>query len=177
MIKEGELYIIDFGFSTFYIDEDKTHVLDKECSQSIIGTPKYVSYFIHEGHSPSRRDDLISIGYMFMFLLCRELPWDNLTLDRNCTNNLVYDRNCTNNLVYDRNCTSNLTLDRNCTNNQNESDLLHYKNCKRKDMKNWITLNPICQNIDNKLFRFLCYCYQLDYDETPNYVALKQLFL
>jgi serine/threonine protein kinase len=77
MLKGGELFIIDFGFSAFYVDESTNHVPIKRI-ENIIGTPKYVSYFVHDGFLPSRRDDLISIGYIYMFLLNRELPWDTL---------------------------------------------------------------------------------------------------
>jgi serine/threonine protein kinase len=44
MINDGDLYIIDFGLSTIYIDENNEHV-KKIDSEHIIGTPKYVSYF------------------------------------------------------------------------------------------------------------------------------------
>jgi len=77
MLKGGELFIIDFGFSAFYVDGSSNHVPIKTI-ENIIGTPKYVSYFVHDGTQPSRRDDLISLGYILMFLLNRELPWDTL---------------------------------------------------------------------------------------------------
>jgi len=144
MLKNGELFIIDFGFSTFYIDENTQHIVDTCSQQSIIGTPKYISYNIHCGSIPSRRDDLISIGYMFMFLLYRELPWDNvLGIDKN----EQYD----------------------------DTHVLNYKNKIRRDLKSWGELEPICKNLDEKMYRYLKYCYSLKYNETPNYNALKQL--
>jgi len=80
MLRQGELFIIDFGFATFYIDENCKHIPDKE-STSIIGTPKYVSFHIHCGSLPTRRDDLISLGYMYMFLHLNSLPWDKIVVD------------------------------------------------------------------------------------------------
>jgi casein kinase 1 len=82
MIKDGELFLIDFGLATFYIDENKTHVLNDTSHNYILGTPTYISYNVHVGSSPSRRDDLISIGYMYLFLCNRELPWRNIPIQQ-----------------------------------------------------------------------------------------------
>lgn len=78
MLASGSLYMIDFGLATFYIDENHTHVIDTGSQDCIIGTPKYASYHIHDGKKPSRRDDLISLGYMYIYLHCRELHWDSI---------------------------------------------------------------------------------------------------
>ena len=78
MLKNGELFLIDFGLSIFYVHENGEHI-DESSHDAIIGTPKYISLNIHNGISPSRRDDLISIGYMYIFMFCRELPWENIT--------------------------------------------------------------------------------------------------
>ena len=86
MLKNGMLYFIDFGFSTFYIDSYGEHAILQNNHENIIGTPKYVSINIHNGITPFRRDDLISLGYMYLFLLCRELPWDNLYKNENYEN-------------------------------------------------------------------------------------------
>ena len=81
MIKQGELFLVDFGMATFYIDEDQHHVSDATDADTIIGSPKYLSYYVHRAHSPSRRDDMISLGYMYLFLLHHRLPWENLDDD------------------------------------------------------------------------------------------------
>ena len=78
MFKNMELYLIDFGFATFYVDEEKRHVPLIGSQTEIIGTPKYISYHIHDGFEPSRRDDLISIGYIYLFLINGSLEWENL---------------------------------------------------------------------------------------------------
>ena len=67
MIKDGELYLIDFGFATFYVNSEKQHI-SIDCSQeSILGTPKYISLYNHMGMSSSRRDDMISLGYIMFY--------------------------------------------------------------------------------------------------------------
>jgi serine/threonine protein kinase len=78
MMKNGELYLIDFGLSTFYVDENFKHVACKKDKEYIIGTPKYISYHVHDGYEPSRRDDLISLGYLYLFIQMGELPWSNI---------------------------------------------------------------------------------------------------
>tara|TARA_B110000967_G_C18900569_1_gene574584 strand:+ start:6537 stop:7382 length:846 start_codon:yes stop_codon:yes gene_type:complete len=75
MIKNNQFYIIDFGFSIFYINDNNTHIINKT-SNSIIGSPKYTSIHIHDGNVGSRRDDLISIGYILIESLHKQLPWD-----------------------------------------------------------------------------------------------------
>jgi serine/threonine protein kinase len=87
MLKNGELFCIDFGFSTFYLDENSNH-FPLKCHDNILGTPKYVSYNIHNGNTPARRDDAISLGYIYISLFCRELPWDTL---KNSELNDAYD--------------------------------------------------------------------------------------
>jgi serine/threonine protein kinase len=77
MILENEIFIIDFGMATFYIDEEKEHIPYKQ-REYITGTPKYISINIHNGIEPSRRDDLISIGYLYLYLYYGNLQWSNI---------------------------------------------------------------------------------------------------
>jgi len=82
MIKSGEIYLIDFGLATFYIDEDGEHCPNK-LSNTIIGSPLFVSIRIHEGNKYSRRDDLISIGYLYLWMLGVFIP-NNQTISVEC---------------------------------------------------------------------------------------------
>jgi serine/threonine protein kinase len=77
MILENEIFMIDFGLATFYIDENSNHIPYKK-REYITGTPKYISINIHNGIEPSRRDDLISIGYLYLYLYYGNLPWNNI---------------------------------------------------------------------------------------------------
>jgi serine/threonine protein kinase len=67
MIKGGDIFLIDFGLATFYLDENGQHICDDNESD-MIGTIKYASLNIHEGHRFSRRDDLISLVYMYDYM-------------------------------------------------------------------------------------------------------------
>jgi serine/threonine protein kinase len=160
MIKNNELFLIDFGFSTFYIGDDKNHLpmknRDKDTDNdtkeqlNIIGTPKYISLNIHNGITPSRRDDLISLGYIYIYLLKRELHWDNLPQLEN-------------------------------NDNYQDIHILHPKNQYIKSMKQIECIEKILDNDNNKLYQsilyYIKYCYSLNYDDEPNYYSIKQLFM
>jgi serine/threonine protein kinase len=79
---DGEWKLIDFGLATFYSKERKnTENNQKKKGETgeTTGTPNYVSIHIHHGFEPSRRDDLISLGYILLELclyeILEELPW------------------------------------------------------------------------------------------------------
>jgi len=76
MIKNNDIFLIDFGLATFYINDNKTIKNNTKTNTAIIGSPNYVSYFIHEGNIYSRRDDLISIGYIYYFMNTKTISWD-----------------------------------------------------------------------------------------------------
>jgi serine/threonine protein kinase len=68
--------IIDFGLSFFYREDDsgsqQSSSFDREIVSpnktqlTMVGTPKYASPFVHMGNTPSRRDDLISLGFSWV---------------------------------------------------------------------------------------------------------------
>lgn len=75
MIKDGGLVLIDFGLATFYMDSEGKHFIN-DGTETMIGTPKFTSINIHKGCRYSRRDDLISIGYLLFYLLIGETIWE-----------------------------------------------------------------------------------------------------
>ena len=126
MLKNGELYLIDFGFSVFYIDGDGEHIED-ECSDTIIGSPKYVSYYVHSGSMSSRRDDLISLGYLYLFLFQKSLPWENIPND----NSIEY--------------------------NYDETSIYNYKNLIRQKMKELNSILFKTKQININLYNYIKY--------------------
>jgi serine/threonine protein kinase len=79
MIKNDNIVLIDFGMSTFFVDENKNHILPSNTKKTnIMGTSRYISVNVHNGEEYTRRDDIISLGYTFLYLYTRSLPWDEL---------------------------------------------------------------------------------------------------
>lgn len=71
------IYLIDYGLSKrFRNPKSGMHIPYKD-GKSLTGTPKYVSIYTHLGIEQSRRDDLESIGYVLIYLMKGELPWDH----------------------------------------------------------------------------------------------------
>jgi len=73
----NSLYLIDFGLARRYIDNKNKHV-NQVNGRKMTGTARYASINIHNGITPSRRDDLESIGYVMLYLYCGSLPWQNI---------------------------------------------------------------------------------------------------
>ena len=71
------IYVVDFGLcKKFRSSKTGKHILPK-LTKKFQGTLKYCSANAIKGKESSRRDDLISLGYMLIYLLKRELPWIN----------------------------------------------------------------------------------------------------
>ena len=77
---EGTAYLIDFGLSEPFLDSKGKHVPFSK-NQKIGGTLYYLSAFGHLSIRATRRDDLISLGYMLVHLFKGELPWMKLPGD------------------------------------------------------------------------------------------------
>ena len=74
--KERLIYLIDFGLSKKYLNENNLHISMKK-DRNIIGTVRYISMNTHQGYEQSRRDDLESLIYIIIFFIKGELPWQN----------------------------------------------------------------------------------------------------
>ncbi len=70
------LYLTDFGLSKSY-DINSATPRNKE-SRKLTGTPRYASINALRGLEQGPRDDLESIGYVLVYLLKGELPWQNI---------------------------------------------------------------------------------------------------
>jgi serine/threonine protein kinase len=79
MIHNDELVLIDFGLASFYVDSEERHIHKSNTKKRhIIGTPKYASFHVHEGEEYSRRDDLMSMVYVGLFLRYGSKLWSDM---------------------------------------------------------------------------------------------------
>jgi len=155
MFKGDVLHLIDFGLASVLDDKDhrKDNISDSPDSESVAkeffnGTPKYASFYIHSGLKASRRDDLISTGYIYMYLSCgRRLPWENIPYHREKEESCLYPQN----------------------------HLLHYKNEERKHRKSWDKIQQYCNIIGSEILEYMSIVYSLKDTDIPNYSKLMSI--
>lgn len=71
---KDNIYIIDFGLSKIYKDEQGKHIPYKD-GKKLTGTARYASIATHRGKEQSRKDDLECIGHVLLYFIKGSLPW------------------------------------------------------------------------------------------------------
>ena len=75
--KSKQLHIIDFGLAKKYVDLKHDHIPERE-NRPVVGTMRYVSCNVQDGLEASRRDDMISLAYMLIYIQIERLPWQGV---------------------------------------------------------------------------------------------------
>ena len=74
----NQVFLIDFGharkLSTGFIPGR----MGTSTKRPMVGTPRFASIFTHMGREESRRDDLESLGFIWVYLLKGRLPWQGI---------------------------------------------------------------------------------------------------
>ena len=139
-----ELFLIDFGLS---IPCTTTQITTKD---TIIGTPKYISYYVHDGFECMYRDDMISLGYVYMWFLFKTLPWEKLPACNNPDNipeiSIMHPHNT-----------------------------IRHKMKSFKELEKYI--NNYGTVDTKKILSYMDNCYKLDFNDRPLYNDLKKIFL
>lgn len=80
-ISRSKIHVIDLGLSRPYaeLDHPHAHLLRVDTAVRNAGTARFLSLSNHAGKTLSRRDDLVSLGYMLVYFLRGRLPWQTST--------------------------------------------------------------------------------------------------
>ncbi|OAF68738.1 hypothetical protein A3Q56_03514 [Intoshia linei] len=130
----NKVYIIDFGLAKKYRDlATRQHISYRE-DKNLTGTARYASINAHLGIEQSRRDDLESLGFVFMYFNRGSLPWQGL---KATTKKQKYDR--------------------------------------ISERKMSTPVETLCKGFPVEYPMYLNYCRGLRFDETPDYLYLRQM--
>lgn len=146
--EKGHIHLIDFGLACFFLGEEGGE--QPQQHEHIIGTPKYISWYIHNGHTPSYHDDMISLGYMYLFMKNVSIPWEEIRVSSTVKDTLLH-----------------------------ETHVLHPYNQYRMKKKEWKTsMSHIYNQINPEIYRYMEYFHLGNErrNEMPCYEGLRQLF-
>ena len=73
--ESNTMYLIDFGLTKSIADSKTGKHMPLLTGKNLIGTCRFVSVNAHHGFELSRRDDLLTLGYVMLHFIKGYLPW------------------------------------------------------------------------------------------------------
>ena len=151
-LNNNDIYIIDFGLCKLFKKSDGSHIAPSN-EKKLVGTVRYASLNSHLGYELSRRDDLESIGYMLIYFIRGNLPWQGLGhkgLSREDKYKLIFE------------CKKNTTIEQLCQGLPKEFKLYmeHVKSLEFTEKPNYNYL----YNLFVQLFKKNKFTYNNQYD-------------
>jgi len=143
---KNTIYLVDFGLSKRYIDLAEYRFNQFKNTRSFAGTYRFCSLRSHKRLEQGRRDDLESLGYVIIYFMKRELPWQGVKA-RNGPEGSHASRN-----------------------NEDTKSNAIFK------MKRDISIDTLCEKCPAFMKKYIRYCRLLKYTEVPDYTYLKSLF-
>jgi casein kinase 1, alpha len=153
----NQLLIVDFGLSKRFRNPTTKKHIEFRSDKNLTGTARYASINAHAGREQSRRDDMESLGYIFMYFLRGALPWQGLNAN---TKKAKYER------IYEKK--QSTTVDQLCRGYPHE--FVHYlQYCRRLGFEEQPDYRYLRENF-RQLFRTL----NFSYDHIFDWALLKQ---
>jgi casein kinase 1 len=169
------VFLIDYGMGRSYL-YNKLHI-KHENKGKIIGTLRFNSVNANSGYESSRKDDLISFGYMLIFLVKNKLPWQNTIITRDELLEQCISSNKNTDIEQKQDTTikkNDLSLFSKDYIKQQQRKIIERKILNKKQNT---SINELCTDLPEFFGEYISYVYNLKFDETPNYNYIYDGFL